>query len=115
MRYIRKLLDRACENRVGCKKGLANANKPGQVIVPVMGKQIRIILDSLDVGQLLDGLRTRAESWQKTSEFLESGYIADDSFVCEECSDADEASQIAEHYRRLVVSIERQVDEQGGW
>ena len=80
-----------------------------------MGKQIRISLDSLDVGQLLDGLRERAESWQKTAEFLESGYVADDSFICEECSDANEATQVAEHYHSLVVSIERQVDEQGGW
>jgi hypothetical protein len=80
-----------------------------------MGKQIQITLDSLDVGQLLDGLRARAESWQKTSEFLESGYSADDFFICEECSDAIEATRIADHYRRLVVSIEQQVDEQGGW
>jgi hypothetical protein len=80
-----------------------------------MGKQIRISLDSLDVGQLLDGLRERAESWQKTAEFLESGYVADDSFICEECSDANEATQIAEHYQSLAVSIEWQVDEQGGW
>jgi hypothetical protein len=80
-----------------------------------MGKQIRISLDSLDVGQLLDGLRQRAESWQKTAEVLESGYVADDSFICEACSDLKEATQIAEHYRSLVVSIERQVDEQGGW
>ncbi len=80
-----------------------------------MGKQMRISLDSLDVGQLLDGLRGRADSWQKTAEFLESGYVADDSFICEECSDANEATQIAEHYRSLVLSIEQQVDEQGGW
>jgi len=55
-----------------------------------MGKQIRIALDSLDVRQLLDGLRLRAEAWRKTAEFLESGYVAGDGFICEECSDVAE-------------------------
>jgi hypothetical protein len=80
-----------------------------------MGKQIQIILDSLDIGQLLDGLRARAESWQMTAEFLESGYVADDAFMCEECSDPEEASKIAKHFHEIASSIERQVDEHGGW
>ena len=94
---------------------LVSSFNPGQVITPIMGKQIRITLESLDVGQLLDGLRSRAESWRKTAEFLESGYAADDAFVCEECSDSDEAIHIAQHYEKIVGSIERQVAEQGGW
>ena len=80
-----------------------------------MGKQITITLDSLDVGQLLDGLRSRAESWRKTAEFIESGYVADDAFICEECSDSDEADHIAQHYEKIADSIDRQVGEQGGW
>jgi hypothetical protein len=80
-----------------------------------MGKQLTLTLDSLDVGQLLDGLRSRAESWRKTADYMESGYSPDDSFVCEECTDADEANAIAKHYEKIVASIERQVDEQGGW
>jgi hypothetical protein len=83
--------------------------------MPIMGKRLEITLDSVDLGQLLEGLRARAESWQKTADLLESGYISDDSFICEECSDAGEAIQVAEHYRRIVVSVERQVEEQGGW
>ena len=89
--------------------------KPGQVITPIMGKQFSIKLESFDVGQLLYGLRLRAESWRKTAEFLESGYVADDAFVCEECSDSDESIHIAQHYEKIVASIEQQVAEQGGW
>ena len=91
------------------------AINPGQVIMPNMGKQIRLRLDSVDVGQLLDGLRLRAESWRKTAEFLESGYAGDDAFICEECNSAYEATCIAEHYNRIVVTIETQVTDQGGW
>ena len=94
---------------------LVSSLNPGQVITPIMGKQIRITLESLDVGQLLDGLRSRAESWRKTAEFFESGYVADHVFICEECSDSDEAIQIAQQYEKIVASIERQVAEQGGW
>lgn len=100
---------------LGQKLKLDIVTEPGQVITPIMGKQFRITLDSLDLGQLLDGLRLRVESWRKTAEFLESGYIADDAFICEECSDAAEALSIAEHYEKIVASIEEQVVEQGGW
>ena len=73
------------------------------------------MLGSLDLGQLLDGLETRAESRWKTADFMESGYAADDSFVCEECTDADEAARVAEHYDRIIRSIKEQVSRQGGW
>jgi hypothetical protein len=80
-----------------------------------MGKKFTIKLDSVDVGQLLDGLTSRAESWQKTADFLQTGYSADDSFICEECTDPDEATSIANHFATIAKSIERQVNEQGGW
>jgi hypothetical protein len=80
-----------------------------------MGKKFTIVLDSIDVGQLLDGLKSRAESWRKTGDFIESGYSSDDSFICEECSDAEEATNIAKHFAAIAVSVERQVAEQGGW
>jgi hypothetical protein len=82
--------------------------------MPEDQKHFTITLDSFDVGQLLDGLRIRAESWRKTAEFIESGY-ADETFVCEECNNADEASRIAQHYERVITEMERQIDEQGGW
>ena len=80
-----------------------------------MGKQFHIILDGLDLGQALDGLRCRQESWANTAMFLRDGYISDDAFVAEECSNPDEAQRIADHYDRIVCTIEAQVDAQGGW
>ena len=80
-----------------------------------MGKRFEIKIDSLDVGQILDGLRARQESWRKTAVFLRDDYFPDDAFVCEDCNDPDEAERIADHYQRIISSIERQIDQQGGW
>ena len=80
-----------------------------------MGKEFQIKLDSLDLGQILDGLRARQESWQSTAIFLREDYFPGDAFVCEECSDPGEADNIAAHYQRVIQSIERQIDNQGGW
>lgn len=62
-----------------------------------MGKSFQIQFESNDLGQLLDGLRIRAEAWLKTAEYLEGGHVADESFICEECSDPQEAKSIAHH------------------
>jgi hypothetical protein len=79
-----------------------------------MKKAYRIELEDLDVGQLLDGLRAREASWRNTAIYLRDDYFPDDTFVCEECSDWEEAERIANHYGRVISDIERQVDEQGG-
>lgn len=79
-----------------------------------MGKEIQLRLDSLDLGQVLDGLRARQDSWQKTADFLDSGNVADAAFISEECNDATEAASIARHYSQIISQIERQVKEQGG-
>jgi hypothetical protein len=78
-----------------------------------VGKQLKIKIDSLDLSQILDGLRSRQESWKNTALFLRDGFFPDEAFVCEECSDADEAERIADHYKRIISSIERQIDAQG--
>lgn len=80
-----------------------------------MTKTFHIALESLDLGQLLDGLRAREESWRNTAIYLRDGYFPDDAFVCEECSDAEEAERIAAHYKRIVTGIEQQIEAQGGW
>lgn len=80
-----------------------------------MNRVFQIRLESSDLGQLLDGLRAREEAWRKTAEYLETGYISDDSFICEECSESREAQSIARHYKKIVTQIERQVQKQGGW
>ncbi len=79
-----------------------------------MGKEFQIKIDDLDLGQILDGLRSRQESWKNTAIYLRDGFFPDDAFVCEECSDPDEAERIASHYERIIRSIEQQVDQQGG-
>jgi len=77
-------------------KRLASNRKPGQVIVPIMGKEFHLRLGGFDLGQILD-------------------YFPEDSFACEECSDAEEAQKVADHYQRIITAIERQIDAQGGW
>jgi hypothetical protein len=79
-----------------------------------MGKQFHFKLDSIDIEQVLDGLRCRQESWANTAIYLHNEYFPDDSFVCEECSDANEAKGIADMYQRIISTIERQMAEQGG-
>lgn len=76
-----------------------------------MRKSYTIQLDSLDLGQLLDGLELRAESWERTAEYLRSGYVAGD-FIVEECSKPEEADDIAEHYRTIVAKIRQEVEAQ---
>ena len=36
----------------------------------VMGKQFKIEIESIDLGQILDGLRSRQESWKNTAVYL---------------------------------------------
>lgn len=80
-----------------------------------MAKVFSIRLDSGDLGQVLDGLRVRRESWQKTAKYLKSGHASDEAFICEECSDASEAAAIAHHFAKIISQIEQQVKQQGGW
>ena len=80
-----------------------------------MGKQFKIDIESIDLGQILDALRSRQESWKNTAVYLRDGFFPDDAFVCEECDNADEAEKIAGRYRRIISSLERHVDTQGGW
>jgi hypothetical protein len=80
-----------------------------------MGKEFQIKIDGLDLGQVLDGLRARQKSWKNTAIFLRDDYFPGDAFVCEQCSDPDEAERIAIHYERIIRRIEQQIDRQGGW
>lgn len=79
-----------------------------------MNKTYLIRLDDNDLGQILDGLKAREESWRKTAEYFRSGDSADDPFVIEECNDEYEADSIAEFYARIIRDLERQRDEQRG-
>lgn len=61
----------------------------------------------LHLGQLIDGLEARAEAWRLTAVYLETGE-APDGVVIEECSDAEEARRIAEHYQRIIGRVVEQ-------
>lgn len=80
-----------------------------------MQRNFLISLGAHDLGQLLDGLRIRSEEWSKTADYLESGFNADDYFICEACSDPREARRIAQHYEIIIATIDAQVAQQGGW
>ena len=77
-----------------------------------MSKTYLLRLEEKDLGQILDGLIAREESWRKTAEYFRSGYNPDDSFIIEECSGEQEANQLALLYARIVRNLERQRDEQ---
>jgi len=73
-----------------------------------MSKTISLRLDRNEVGQILEGLQSREESWRSSAKFLRDGFFPDDTFVCEECSNFEEAEGIANYYRRIIAKIERQ-------
>jgi hypothetical protein len=95
------------------ENGIATGWKPGQVIIPTMGKEYTFTLNKNEVGQLLDGLSIRAESWERTAEYLRSGSMPEDEiFLIEECSDPAEAEGIAEDYRSIIKKISSQIEPQ---
>src|SRR5208283_3719488 len=73
-----------------------------------------IFISGVDLGQLLDGLDVHRQAWADTARYLRYGEMPNKTFVCEECSDASEADQIAEHYTRIVETIHRQRTAQDG-
>ncbi|HMJ90115.1 MAG TPA: hypothetical protein VK530_09880 [Candidatus Acidoferrum sp.] len=78
-----------------------------------MALTYRIELNDLDLGQLLDGLETRAESWERTAEYIRTDTMPDGKFfLVEECSKAQEADHIAEHYRSIIRKIQTQMEAQ---
>jgi len=75
-----------------------------------MGKDCTFTLNENDVGQLLDGLAIRAESWERAADYLRDGWMPEgDIFVIEDCSEPTEADAIAKRYRSIIKKIERQM------
>lgn len=78
-----------------------------------MTKTYGLELDALDLGQLLDGLESRAESWEKTAEYFRAEEtLVGEYFIVEECSDMYEAEGVAGHYRSIISKIRNQMEEQ---
>lgn len=78
-----------------------------------MAKHYRIELDEHDLGQLLDGLEIRAESWRLTADYLRTGEMPDgELFLIEECSDEEEANGLAAYYEAIIKNIQSQMEVQ---
>jgi hypothetical protein len=75
--------------------------------------RVNINLSLNDLGQMLDGIRCRAEAYERTAEYMSSGEI-DPGEVALECSDADEARKIAAHYRSIIADCEAQRAQSAG-
>src|SRR5438045_386885 len=74
-----------------------------------MQKQIHLVLGEIDVLQILDGLEVREEAWRKTAAFLQTEEFPDgEGFLIEECSNAHEATAIANAYARIIDTIRKQ-------
>jgi len=78
-----------------------------------MARAYRIELDDVDLHQILDGLKMRAESWERTADYLGTEKMRDaEFFLLEECGNQEEANDIANHYRSIIHKIRSQMDEQ---
>ena len=76
-------------------------------------REFTLVLSSLDLGQLLDGLRIREEAWRRTASLLRDGYHPEEGFIAEECSKWEEAEGIADHSQKIIDEITRQTAAQG--
>lgn len=77
-----------------------------------MSKTYLIRLEENELGQIIEGLQAREESWRRTADYFRIGYNTDDSFAIEECNGEYEAAEIAQFYSRIILDLERQRDEQ---
>jgi hypothetical protein len=68
-----------------------------------------IELSAADIFQILDALNTRAEAYQQTAYFMSGQCDTDTTISMEECRDAIEAQEIAQHFRDIIKSIEDQI------
>jgi len=64
-------------------------------------------LDENDWGQLLEGLTCRAEQYELTAQYHETG-LADGDIL--DVRDVDEARSLASGYRRMVDDIKSQLN-----
>lgn len=72
-------------------------------------QMVTLKLSRNDVGQIIDGLGSRRDSWRDTQRYLEEGYMETERTI-EECSDAEEASGLADCYDRIISVIQSRLD-----
>lgn len=80
-------------------------------MTPKSGKLVPLLLDTMDLGQTLDALDTRAEAYERTAEYLDGADAGGLGFVIEEVNDAAEARSIAEHFRHVQTVLQAQWNE----
>ena len=68
--------------------------------------KVKLELESNDVGQIMDGLQSRFEAWERTEKYLNDEPVDGD---IEECSSAAEAKAIADHYDSIMQQIDHQL------
>ena len=66
-------------------------------------------LSSADVFQIIDALNSRADSYQQTACIMVGQCEANETISIEECYGAIEAQEIAQHYRDITKTIEKQM------
>jgi hypothetical protein len=71
-----------------------------------MKRNVTIALEENDWGQIIDGLTCRAEEYELTAQYHETGYA--ENYILE-VRDAKEAKNLAQWYRRLVKQIRKQL------
>ena len=75
-------------------------------------KEYVIRLNDFDLGQLQDNLEVRANARRDTAHYLETGQASRPDFGVEECTDAEEARKLADHYDRIIAQLREQKEEQ---
>ncbi|MBA4124237.1 MAG: hypothetical protein H0X72_17480 [Acidobacteria bacterium] len=73
-------------------------------------RKTTLILENADVLQILDALNDRAQAWENTEASLLGKFESEDIFIPEECDEPSEASEIAQHFRDIISTIEVQLN-----
>jgi len=71
-----------------------------------------IRLSTVDVMQLLDALKLRAQIWENTVKYSKGELMADMINGIEEYSNIKEAEEILGHYKSIIDSVNYQMDHQ---
>jgi hypothetical protein len=70
---------------------------------------VTLRLSRLAVGQMLDGLDERMQSWRATAEYMDTGE-SPEGIVINECTNEHEATAIANLYEEIIDSIRAQMN-----
>jgi len=69
-------------------------------------KMKSVKLETVEWGQIIDGLTCRAEQYELTAQYHETGYADGETL---EARSANEALSIAEFYRKSIEKIRKQL------